>query len=225
MLITVCWILRGKSAGKSHLPMSTGTTGKRKGSALELVEIKTSPQPQESMSSAYKNQPMGRWLKVRVIAWGWKLRQWIQSEVSYTFPRLLFLPSPRSALTDSTMKLRGWWISNHDIVFCLSQCYSLLLPLRRRCFFEFYSVFLSLTLLLSTHYRTGRTRLLEFSFVWTVRVLWWLFSHWSLWGFAISTLCWDFPLHVRGCSRLQQILLTVWELLSHGLNHWLSTWG
>lgn len=48
--------------------MSTGTTGKRKGSALELVEIKTSPQPQESMSSAYKNQPMGRWLKERVIA-------------------------------------------------------------------------------------------------------------------------------------------------------------
>lgn len=35
--------------------MSTGTTGKRKGPALELVEIKMSPQPQESMSSTYIN--------------------------------------------------------------------------------------------------------------------------------------------------------------------------
>jgi len=30
MLIIVSWILRGKSAGENHLPMSTGTTGKRR---------------------------------------------------------------------------------------------------------------------------------------------------------------------------------------------------
>lgn len=60
MLIIVSWILRGKSAGKNHLPMCTGTTGKRrKGPALDHVEIRMSPQPHLRMSSAYRNQVMG----------------------------------------------------------------------------------------------------------------------------------------------------------------------
>lgn len=82
MLIIVSWIPRGKSAGENHLPMCTGTTGKRRrrGPALDHVEIRISPWPQERMSSAYRNKVMDCWLKASQ-----EHNRWLHNEVWNTF--------------------------------------------------------------------------------------------------------------------------------------------
>lgn len=81
MLIIVSWIPRGKSAGENHLPTCTGTTGerRRRGPALDHVEIRISPWPQERMSSAYRNKVMDCWLKA---SQEYSVRQEAPSEAS-----------------------------------------------------------------------------------------------------------------------------------------------